>query len=111
MYLHIGENSVIRTKNIIAVLNMETATVSKDTKNFLKTAQEEEFIKEINTEIPKTFIVSEVNNKSEIYLTNISPITLKKRIFEMQKEKNKIENIKEAGRKKEIGQRTKKSKI
>lgn len=111
MYLHIGENSIINTKNIIAVLNMETSTVSKDTKNFLKTAQEEDFIKEINVEIPKTFIVSEVNNKSEIYLTNISPVTLKKRIIEMEKEQNKLINKSETGRKKEIGKRTKKSKI
>lgn len=79
MFLHIGGDVVIPIKNIIAILDIETTTISKDTKEFLTIAEEEGFIDSISNDLPKTFIITETDKKSKIYLSPISSITLQKR--------------------------------
>jgi len=36
MFLHIGGDVVLPLKNIIAIMDIETTTISKDSKDFLK---------------------------------------------------------------------------
>lgn len=79
MFLHIGGDIVIPVKIIIAILDIETTTVSKDTKDFLKVAEEEGFISTISSDLPKSFIITETDKKSKIYLSPISSVTLQKR--------------------------------
>ena len=79
MFLHLGGDVVIPIKDIIAILDMESTTVSKITKEFLTTAEEEGFIENISHDIPKTFIITESNKKSKIFLSPISSVTLFKR--------------------------------
>jgi extracellular matrix regulatory protein B len=79
MFLHIGGDVVVPLKNIIAILDIETTTISKDTKEFLTIAEEEGFIHTISDDLPKTFIITESDKKSKIYLSPISSITLQKR--------------------------------
>lgn len=78
MFLHLGENVVIPLSEVIAILDMNS-TKNDDTKHFLKTAEEEGFIKRISSEEPKSFIITEQNKKSIIYLSPISSVTLTKR--------------------------------
>jgi ribosomal protein S8 len=66
-------------KNIIAIMDIESTTVSKDTKEFLKIAEEEGFIESISNDLPKSFIITEIDKKSKIYLSPISSVTLQKR--------------------------------
>lgn len=77
--MHIGGDVVIPLKNIIAILDIETTTISKDTKDFLTIAEEEGFIHTISNDLPKTFIITESDKKSKIYLSPISSVTLQKR--------------------------------
>lgn len=79
MFLHIGGDVVIPMKNVIAILDMETTTLSRDTKDFLKVAEEEGFIEAISNDLPKSFIITEKDKKSKIYLSPISSVTLQKR--------------------------------
>jgi extracellular matrix regulatory protein B len=79
MFLHIGGDIVVPMKNVIAILDIETTTLSKDTKEFLKIAEEEGFIQAISEDIPKSFIITETEKKSKIYLSPISSSTLQKR--------------------------------
>ena len=79
MFLHIGGDIVLPVKNIIAILDMESTTVSKDTREFLRVAEEEGFIESISNDLPKTFIITETDKKSKIYLSPISSVTLQKR--------------------------------
>jgi len=79
MFLHIGGDVVIPVKNIIAILDIESTTISKDTKEFLTIAEEEGFIKSISDDLPKSFIITETDKKSKIYLSPISSVTLQKR--------------------------------
>lgn len=79
MFVHIGGDVVIPLKNIIAIMDMETTTISKDTRDFLKIAEEEGFVESISSDLPKSFIITEQEKKSKIYLSNISSVTLLKR--------------------------------
>ena len=79
MFVHIGENVVIPTKDLIAIIDIDSTSLSNDTKQFLKTADEDGFVKRINMEHPKSLILAEINKKSVIYLSPISSMTLCKR--------------------------------
>jgi hypothetical protein len=79
MFLHIGSDVVIPLKNVIAILDIETTTLSKDTREFLKTAEEEGFIETISEDLPRSFVITEEDKKSKIYLSPISSVTLQKR--------------------------------
>ncbi len=79
MFLHIGGDKVIPVKNVIAIFDIETTTLSKDTKEFLRTAEEEGFIESISEDLPRSFVITEANKKSKIYLSPISSVTLQKR--------------------------------
>lgn len=59
MYLHAGNNCMIRQKNIIAILDMDNATVAADTKRFLQTAQKEGRLITAQNELPKSMILYE----------------------------------------------------
>lgn len=79
MFIHIGENIVIPEESIIAIIDIDSVNMSEDTKQFLKTADEEGFVKRITKDEPKSFILAETDKKSYIYLSPISSITLCKR--------------------------------
>ncbi|MDP4091922.1 MAG: DUF370 domain-containing protein [Bacillota bacterium] len=79
MFLHIGGDVVIPVKNIIAILDIDTTTISKDTKEFLRIAEEEGFIESISNDLPKSFVITENEKKSKIFLSPISSVTLQKR--------------------------------
>ena len=63
MFLHIGGDVVVPTKNVIAILDIETSTISRDTREFLKTAEEEGFVTAITT-ISWSFIIAEEDKKA-----------------------------------------------
>ena len=44
MFLHLGNDYIVFEKDIIAVFDFETTTVSKITREFLREAEDEEFI-------------------------------------------------------------------
>ncbi len=79
MFLHIGGDVVIPMKNVIAIMDIDTTTLSKDTREFLKTAEEEGFVESICNDLPKSFIIAESDKKSKVYLSPISSLTLQKR--------------------------------
>ena len=79
MFLHLGGDKVVSLKNVIAIMDLETTTISKISKEFLTIAEDEGFIEAISDDLPKTFIITEIDKKSKIYLSPISTTTLFKR--------------------------------
>ena len=80
MYLHLGSDTVVNTRDIIAILDMDSTTVSKHSKDFLKVVEEEGFVRNVSDEIPKTFVICEIEGQSVVYITNISSNALAGRI-------------------------------
>ena len=79
MYLHLGENTVVRTDSIIGIFDMDTSTISKWTKDYLSNATKNKRVINVSMELPKSFVVCNENNEIKVYVSQISSQTLKKR--------------------------------
>ena len=80
MYLHVGQNTVIRTGEIIGIFDMETSALSQTTRQGLARAEKEGKVVNVSMEMPKSFLLCQ-NEKGEMtcYITQISTTTLLKR--------------------------------
>lgn len=79
MYIHLGEDTVVRDSEIIGVFDIENTSVGKHTKNFLNCAGKKNNIYTVSYEMPKSFIVCSSGNKETVYISQISAATIKKR--------------------------------
>lgn len=75
MYLHIGEEVVVNSRNIIGIFDMDTSTVNKATRDYLSKAEKEKNIVYVSYDLPKSFIVTE----EKIYVSPLNTSTLLKR--------------------------------
>lgn len=81
MYLHLGQDTVVRTRDIVGVFDLDNTTVSKRTKGYLKLAQVQNRVVNVSTELPKSFIVCRQEEEEIIYLSQLSPATILRRFF------------------------------
>ena len=79
MYLHLGQEKVIKTEDIVGIFDLDTTTISKSTRKFLNKAEKSGEVEVVSAELPKSFILCSENKKQKIYLSQISPSTLFKR--------------------------------
>lgn len=75
MYLHIGEDTVIRDSDIIGIFDMDTSTVNKATRDYLKKAEQEKRVVYVNYDLPKCFVVTD----KKVFISPINTSTLSKR--------------------------------
>lgn len=76
-YLHLGANTDVLDENIIGIFDIENTSVSKITKDFL--AGKNFKVINVSFDIPKSFILTESENETVLYISQIAPATLKKR--------------------------------
>jgi hypothetical protein len=79
MFIHLGGDVVISLRDVISIMDIESSNLSSTTKEFLSIAEDEGFIKKISEDQPKSFILTEKDHKTIIYLSPISSVTLFKR--------------------------------
>ncbi len=80
MFLHLGNDVLINTKNLIGIFDIEKSSISKHTKDFLSSAEKMNRIVNVSYELPKSFIVCLDEDFNEtVYISQISTATLKKR--------------------------------
>lgn len=66
MYLHAGNNKIIRTRNVIGIFDMDNATQGADTREFLRRAEKEGKVELSKAEIPKSFVLyTRTNQKTK----------------------------------------------
>ena len=75
MYLHIGEDTLIKDKEIIGIFDMDTSTVNKATRDYLKKAETDKRVIYVNYDVPKCFVVTD----DKVYVSPINTGTLNKR--------------------------------
>ena len=68
MFIHIGENKVVRKKDIVAIFDMDSATVSSVTRKMLSVAQKEKRVIPLGYDLPRSFIL--MKDKT-IYLSSL----------------------------------------
>ena len=83
MYLHLGNDTVIRKDDIIGIFDIEGSTVSRKTRDFLANAEKSGIIVNVSTELPKSFVLCREQDGYRIYICQLSPVTLIKRASQM----------------------------
>ena len=80
MYMHLGNETVIKLDDIIGIFDLESTTISKNTRTFLSKAEKNGEVITVSYELPKSFIVcSKEKRKQKVYISQISSATLQKR--------------------------------
>ena len=79
MYLHLGGDVAVRIKDIVAIMDMETTSTSKKTREFLKITQKHGEIISVNNELPKSYVIITQDKRTKVYISPISSQTLLKR--------------------------------
>ncbi len=76
MYLHAGNNKIIREKDIIGIFDMDNSTVSIITRKYLTDAERAGLVVSAKDEIPKSFILYKENGKYMVCFSQISTSAL-----------------------------------
>ena len=81
MYLHLGQSVMIPYDEIIGIFDLDNASDSKWTRDFLRNAEEESLVISVCDDIPRSFVVADHPYHPEIvYLSQLSSQTLQKRV-------------------------------
>lgn len=80
MFLHLGNETVINTDDIIGIFDLETTTVSKHTRKFLADAEKNGRVINVSYELPKSFIVTNEEGFEKVYIAQLSAVTIANRL-------------------------------
>lgn len=81
MYLHIGNGKTVKKKDIIGIFDLDSATVSRVTKDFVNRKERSGDLEYDYSDLPRSFVVVD-GEPCKIFLSRISPQGLKLRISE-----------------------------
>ena len=80
MYLHLGENTVVRLRDVIGIFDIDETTISRSTRMFLADAEKGGRVVNVSPELPRSFVVCADGEGNEtVYICQISAATLRKR--------------------------------
>ena len=79
MYIHLGQETVVKEEDIIGIFDLDSTTVSKHTRKFLEIAEKKNRVVNVSFELPKSFVLCANKGKSKVYISQLSSLTLQKR--------------------------------
>ncbi len=87
MFLHIGNGETVKTRNIIGIFDFDTATMSEQTRVFLRRAEQAGSLQDAaKGEIPRSFVLTDEGKAKKenaplfkLHLSQISTYALKTR--------------------------------
>ena len=81
MYLHVGQSVVIPMEEIVGVFDLDNSSWSHRTRAFLEKAEKEGRVVNAASDLPRSFVVRKAKDGgSTVYLSQLSPTTLKGRM-------------------------------
>lgn len=80
MYLFLGGDVSVKEDSVIGVFDMDNTTVAKSTRDFLARAQRNESVINVTDELPKSFCLAVDGGKETVYISQVAPATIKKRL-------------------------------
>lgn len=78
MYLHLGDSVVVPYRAVLGVFDLDNATYSKRTRDFLERAEADGTLVSLGQRLPVSLVVTE----EAVYLSPISSPTLNRRLAE-----------------------------
>ena len=79
MYLHLGQDTVVRDCDIIGIIDLDITTQSIRTRNYLNTAEKRGEVRYVTEDLPKSFVVAGQRASQRVYISQLSTATLLKR--------------------------------
>lgn len=83
MFLHLGGEVVVNLKDVIAIMDLDVTSTSKITREFLAVAEEEGFVVNVTDDLPKSYVLAEIDDASRLFISPIASSTLLKRAAAM----------------------------
>lgn len=80
MYLHIGNDIIVNTNQIVGIFDMDNTTVSRLGRGFLPKAQKDGIIINATEDLPKSYVVTKHGGESRVYISSVSSQVLSKRL-------------------------------
>ena len=78
MYIHLGEDTLVKSEDIIGIFDLDNTTVMKSTREYLKKASKQNRIINVSYDLAKSFIVSAENHYT-VYISLLSSATISSR--------------------------------
>ncbi len=79
MFLHLGKGKSIRKSKIVGIFDLDTATVSAVTKNYINKKQKSGLLDYADDDLPRSFVVYTEDGFGKVSLSRISSSGLKLR--------------------------------
>jgi len=79
MYLHLGQDLIVRQKDVIGIFDLDNVSSSHITRKFLKQADQAKQIALVAEDIPKSLVLVNIDGRTTLYLSQLSTATLQKR--------------------------------
>lgn len=79
MYVHLGNEGMIWSEDIIGIFDIENTTVSRDSREFLSAAAARKCETAISSDMPASFVVSKGMWGEKVFISSLSSAALIKR--------------------------------
>ena len=80
MYLHVGQSVLVPFESVLGVFDLDNSSWSHRTRSFLDRAEKEGRVVNAASDLPKSFVLRyQGDGSSTVYLSQLSPATLKGR--------------------------------
>ena len=76
MYLHIGNDIIIRKTDIVGIFELDGKITTKGTKDLLTSYQKHGALESAGDDLPKSYIIVDGDGGKKIYLSHISVSSL-----------------------------------
>jgi hypothetical protein len=76
MYLHVGSNKNIRKKEIVGIFDIDNATISRTTRQYLAKAESRGEVSAACEELPRAFVLYREGEKNKICFSQLSSAAL-----------------------------------
>ena len=80
MYLHLGQNVMVRRQDVIGIFDLDNTTWSFRTRRFLELAERGGRVVTVGDDLPRSFVLTqEGDGPPTVYITALSPAALSAR--------------------------------
>ena len=80
MYLHLGQNVMVRNQDVIGVFDLDNTTWSFRTRRFLERAEQEGRVIAVGDDLPRSFVLAQGGDgPPAVYITALSCTALSAR--------------------------------
>lgn len=91
MFLHLGADTIIDTKTVVGIFDLDKTTVSKRTREYLSHAEKQGAVVNVSHELPKSFVVcAHKKREQKLFVAQLNTATLKKRLDAQRQNKQYI---------------------